>query len=732
MKKIYKLVLQSFIGPFILVFFIVLFILLLQFLWKYIDELVGKGLDFLVIAELLAYASATLVPMALPLAILMSSLMTFGNMGEHYELTAVKASGVSLQKIMLPVIVLVIFIGFGAFFFANNVLPYCNLKMYALLHDVRKQKQAFKLVEGQFYGGIKGYSIKVGKKNPKTGMMYGIQIYDHTDNQGNTNVTIADSGIISISDDNVNLLVNLYDGHNYTEESERKRNTKHRTFPHRYYKFEKQELIIELSDFGLKRTNESLFKSGDKMMPLSMLQHMIDSISREKRIKHLETKRTLTNYTLFKLDYRKRNTKKSSAKKKEEGKINDRKKRLARLTGNVPQNKDSIPEARIKDIKPHLQKYEPKDLKEETKKKKPSPGQAQYSSTDSIYANLTLDELGRVHSQAVSYARNARSFVGTSESTDEHKEKRIRRYEIEWHKKFTIAFSCLIFLFVGAPLGAIIRKGGLGLPLVISALLFIFHYIISLTGEKLVRESVLLSIQGMWLSPAIMLVAGVFLTYQATTDSTILNLETYTLFFKKLFSSKKRSIIEQIRYRNNPDGKEVVKSKLLTSLDSLHEVCGNAIIEANKNLGIIQFTMSLCGLKDNSNLIMFQTLYLNNIASLKNSNFYNAKEIKKLIGQLPFFKYGSFLKSRGVIVLRLIFIFGPMALLLKVYEEYSFLLILGMCLLLAIIIVGHLIKLVILKNKLVQIQDVVMEIIERLKSPAFVLDANDEDSNTLR
>ncbi|MBU1627211.1 LptF/LptG family permease, partial [bacterium] len=270
MKKLHILVIRSYLGPFVFTFFIAIFVLLMQFLWKYIDDLVGKGLDLDVLSELLFYASATFVPMALPLAILLSSLMTFGNLGEYYELVALKSSGISLQRTMFPLVILSILISLSAFFFANNVMPVANLKFQSLLYDVRHQRPELNIQPGIFYKGIDNFVIKVARKDHKTNMMYNVMIYDHTENNGNENLTIADSATMDVTPDEHYLILTMYDGRKYEELPEDKRGER-KSFeelirPHRHSSFEKETIMLDLSGFGLKRSDEDLFSENEEML----------------------------------------------------------------------------------------------------------------------------------------------------------------------------------------------------------------------------------------------------------------------------------------------------------------------------------------------------------------------------------------------------------------------------------------------------------------------------------
>jgi lipopolysaccharide export system permease protein len=472
----------------------------MQFLWRYIDELVGKGLELKVIAELLAYASASLVPMALPLAILLSSLMTFGNLGEYYELTALKASGISLQRIMFPLMVLVFIISIGAFFFANNVMPYTNLKMKSLIYDVRQQRPELHIQAGEFFSGIDNYSIRVEKKDPVTNIMYDLKIYDHSQRKGNPNVTLADSGKMEMTTDKRNLLITLWNGKSYSEmEGNRKKG--YNTYPHRTDVFKEEKIIVALSGYDLQRTDETLFKNYYQMLNVAQLSHARDSLNAEMAIKNDHFKHTLMNFHYFKT--RERNHPPMPFR---QGSL------TVDSLSQAVQQKDTI------------------------------------TSFDSLYASFDPAMKRRIVSTALSNARSTKGFIENTSSNMKYEQRNIRKHEIEWHKKFTLAAACLIFLFVGAPLGAIIRKGGMGMPTVISTVLFILYYVFSLTGEKFVRESILESYQGMWMSSFILVIVGIFLTYKATNDSSILNLDSYVSFIRTYLGIDKRNMLDKKIY----------------------------------------------------------------------------------------------------------------------------------------------------------------------------------------
>lgn len=612
------LVLKSFIGPFILIFFIVLFILLMQFLWRYIDDLVGKGLELSVIGELLLYTSSSLVPMALPLSILMSALMTFGNMGEFYELTAIKASGISLQRIMMPLVVLIIGISFGAFFFANNVLPYTNLKMRSLLFDVRNQRPEISITPGTFYSGIDGYNMRVDSRDPNTNMMYNIKIYDHTQSRGNTSVTIADSGKMTVTADERNLIFTLYNGHSYIELENERNSRRVKTYPHRYDKFEEQQFIIELVGFDLTRTDESLFKDHYTMLNLNQLETMKDSISTD-----IGSRQKLLHNRLVKGEYFKNKHRKKPKKYSRIHPPADSIKNMARI--------DKI--KRAVDIKSPREAITEKPKDENKDNENPITDSTFYGN---IIEHLTLKEKTLMYETALTYARNARTYVDGMAHTIDSKIRSLRRFEIEWHRKFTIAFACFVFLLIGAPLGAIVRKGGLGLPMVLSTFFFIFYYIISLFGEKMVRESILPGYQGVWISSASFFIVGMFLTYKATTDAAILNFETYSNFFKK-FQSKKK-LFEILRPKDPTlPGKELKTKTILSSLSSLMDSTNQLIDKLNNQFNWADFILSLLSVQGDGDILMFERLYMNTGKGIGDSSLLEIPSIRSKFEQLPAF-----------------------------------------------------------------------------------------------
>lgn len=477
-KKLNLLLLKSYLGPFVLTFFIAIFVLLMQFVWKYIDDLVGKGLEMAILAELLFYAATTFVPLALPLAILLSSLMTFGNFGENYELAAAKSVGVSLRKMMTPLIWLCVFFAGLAFYFSNNILPIANLKMTSTLYDVTNAKPTLNIREGFFYHGIENYVIKVGYKDKDGKSVRNIIIYDHTKERGNTSITIAESGKMQMTEDERYLLVELYNGFSYNELLENREHFNSRPME-RYY-FDEKHIRFDLSSFAMQRTNEEFFKDHFQMMNISQLNEAKDSLNNVINSRYYFFAEQQFSYWHF-LSH-------ADTKK---------------LDSNI--------------LKSNLD-YE------------------------SFISNFDNEDQLFIVQNALRSAQNIYEISGFQFLELDNYNRNYRRFNVEYIRKFTLSVACFILFFIGAPLGAIIRKGGLGMPLVIAALIFVFYYIISITGEKFVREGVWNPYIGMWLSSAILLPFGVWLTLKTTSDSPLLDAELYykylnkiSSFFKKIF-----------------------------------------------------------------------------------------------------------------------------------------------------------------------------------------------------
>lgn len=472
MKRLYSYIIKSFVGPFILTFFICIFILLMQFLWKYLDDLVGKGLENEIIIELMSYAAMSLVPLALPLAVLLASIMTFGNLGERFELLAIKASGVSLLKIMRPLIFFNIIVTLAAFFLADQVIPVTNAKFAALLWSVKEQRPEMIIKEGIFSNEIDNYSIKVSDRDPKTNALLDIMIYDHTDRKGNVNVTIADSGYLNISDDKQYMILKLYNGESYTDTKPEDRKAKEK-FPFRREKFEFQNVVIGVKDFDLKRTDEKYFKANYKMLKNVQLTTAIDSLKSKYDVRE---KLVTTG-----LKY---------------NKLLD-----SRITNFYKKDSISI------------------DSLENTKLE---------ASFDSLFSSLSKIQRSSILSTAQRFSQQNQRVILQYESDIYSRLVWINKHIVEWHKRYTLSLACLIFFFIGAPLGAIIRKGGFGMPVVVSILFFISYYLVSVISEKVAREGVWEIDMVLWAPTFFYLIIGILLTHQAVTDSLLLNKDTYS------------------------------------------------------------------------------------------------------------------------------------------------------------------------------------------------------------
>lgn len=480
MKRLHIYVIKSFLGPFFMTFFIVLFVLLMQFLWKYVDDLVGKGLEFSVLGEMLFYAAFALLPLAFPLAMLLASIMTFGALGEDYELVAMKASGISLVRIMRPLIVIAVLITGAAFYFSNNVVPKTNLRFSTLLYSVKNQKPEMVLQAGVFTNEMDGYSIKVGSKDNDSKMLYDLLIYDHTKGKANESVTVADSGYLQITEDKSYMVLSLFHGVNYQERKSQKPRNRD-THVYQRNRFDEQTIRIRVKDFAFDRRDESIFKNQYRMLNIKQLVLMEDTLSDDyyKRLRKYMLQINI-NPTVTK--------------------------RMFNLTAQH----DSL------------------------KRDVVVPGADSIFNFDEYFAGNEKWVKAEIARSALEKAQGIVTNLSMFEGQLHVRKTNLNKFKMERHRKFTLSMAVLIFFFIGAPLGAIIRKGGLGMPVVVSIFLFILYYIISMSGEKTAREDVWNMFSGMWFSSYIFLPIGVWLTYKAATDSSIMTAETYTKLFKRL------------------------------------------------------------------------------------------------------------------------------------------------------------------------------------------------------
>ncbi|RIH64088.1 YjgP/YjgQ family permease [Mariniphaga sediminis] len=480
MRKLHWYIIKSFLGPFFMTFFIVVFVLLMQFLWKYVDDLVGKGLDIKVLGEMLFYASFGLLPYAFPLAMLLASIMTFGSFGENYELVAMKSSGISLYRIMKPLMFIAILVTFTAFYFANYILPHTNLRFTTLLWSVKQQRPELVLQEGVFTNEIDGYSIRIGRKNKKTNVLYDLLIYDHTRNKTNEIVTVADSGLLRITEDKKYMVLNLYNGVNYSEGTEQSRRSKDQTYPFQRDNFDEQVIRAKVRGFDFNRRDENIFRNTYRMLNTEQLRFMEDSLGADYHIR-------LRDFMVqIKLNYP-----------------------ITRRIHNLTAPHDSL--KREVDIQPDsLFSFD------------------QYFDVQDKWVKAEITQA------ALEDARNNVQTLNMYDDELYNRKKHLNKYTMERHRKYTLSLAVLIFFFIGAPLGAIIRKGGLGMPVVVSILLFIAYYIVSMTGEKSAREDVWDMFAGMWFSSFIFLPVGIWLSYKAATDAALMSAETYSKLLEKL------------------------------------------------------------------------------------------------------------------------------------------------------------------------------------------------------
>ena len=492
--------LQTFLPLFLMTFGICLFIVLMQFLWRYIDDMVGKGLGIAVLSEMFFYAALFLVPMALPLAILLASLMTFGNLGERLELLAMKSAGISLLHIMRPLIITLCFISVGAFYFQNYAMPVVQVKLYTLLFSMRQKSPELDIPEGVFYKEITGFNVYVKKKETQTGLLKDLMIYDYSEGFNKARVIVADSGRLKTSADKLFLVLSLYNGESFENlKSQAEKTQKKVAVPYRRESFSSKDILIEF-DANFNMTDESFMQNQFMGKNLEALQTSIDSMT-----VRLDSIKKVNAESIYKLSYRKSFTKDrpTKADTDSKGKESAEEKNLAADTPALVLNFDSLYQAQ-----------------------KPGGKAALLNKAKNLAENI----------------RTEYYFRAATVGDEAYK---VRRHLTEWHKKFTLSFACLVFFFIGAPLGAIIRKGGLGMPVIISVILFIFYYIVDNIGFKMARDGVWAAWEGMWLSSAVLAPLGVFLTYKAVNDSVILNADTYLNALKNLVGKRSGRKIEK-------------------------------------------------------------------------------------------------------------------------------------------------------------------------------------------
>ncbi len=471
-KKLDKLILKAFVWPFIATFFITLFVFMMQILWKYIDDLVGKGLDLLTLTQFLIYASATLVTLAMPIAILLSSIMTFGKLGENFELVAIKSSGISLLRFMRPLFFVSILLSGVAFLFANYIAPVANLKFAVIYHDIYEKSPAFDLKDGVFYNGFRGFSIKVGKKEKDKSTLHNVLIYEQS-NGIQDNTIISERGKMTMSTDKKFLEFRLQNGNRY-EENGGYNSTKTEFINLGFQEYNK---LFDLSQLNLQKTSDSLFMNNMRMKTMRQLNADLDSLKKNPDSLFKKTRADLTAYVQYTKYKDSVSTKKETVAAQE--KISDKK--VKSFDALIPDSLKSL-----------------------------------------------------VYDQTINTVSNARSMMEIASSDFKNRSDDITRHKIEWHKKLSLSVACLVLFFIGAPIGSIIRKGGLGMPLVMALLFFMIFYLLNIFGEKFTKDNLVDPIIGMWLPVIVLSPVGFFLTYKAMHDSQLFNKEYYFRTIKNI------------------------------------------------------------------------------------------------------------------------------------------------------------------------------------------------------
>ena len=475
MKKLDKLILKAFFGPFIITTSVVVFIFLMRFILTYFDEFVGKDLGLLIFLKLFFYFSLITIPISLPLAVLLASLMCYGNLGEFSELTAIKAAGISITRALRPAMIVATLITIGSFVFNNTVSPWANLKGWSLLWDVKTTKATLNLKEGIFYYDLPGYALKVNKKYRDNKTLKGLVIYDHTENQGNKRVILADSALMYTIIDSKYLVFELFNGNEFSDFVDKNSTTPNQTqFSHSSFK--KSKLVFSLAAFDMRRTDEDQFRHHQSMKNVIQLTQLTDSVKNDF------TKIT-KNYALSAPQYY-----------------------LFHLRENT---KDTLKKAVL-------------------------PGKW----IDSLLRMPITDVAVKrqIGETALSQAKNLLSNAESNQIYLKSRKEEIRKMNLEWHHKFTFAFACFVMFLIGAPLGAIVKKGGFGMPVILAILFYILMYVLMINGDKWAKEGLTSVIYGAWLANGILFLFGLYFMRQAQNDSRLFEADVYKMYFQQLIT----------------------------------------------------------------------------------------------------------------------------------------------------------------------------------------------------
>lgn len=489
MKKIHKLVLKAYVGPLLAIFFIVQFVLMMNFVWRYIDELTGKGLAVSTIAELFICGSINMIPLGLPLAMLLSAIMTLGNIGESFELLAMKSAGLSLMRILRPMLVVVGMVSVGSFFISNNLVPYTNERMYDILYDVREQRQELKFQDGMFFNGLPDMSIRVEHQDPNTQLLRDVLIYDTRAENGDMTTTLADSGYIYMSDDKAYLYVTLFNGQTYEHTRNSQwydRNTM------REHQFERQDGTFPMNEVGAGSGRNTQYTESQTRNMIE-LEELMDSLQ----------------VTIDK----------------------------SSLTAFVPMLKESIFSRDTTIIPNDSIRYNRSEYKA-------------FNFYDSL-KNISMRDHAKVYSTALNASRSAQGTHSFDEYSSKTALTQLYRAEVEWHRKLTLPALIIIFFVIGASLGAIIKKGGLGTPIVISVIFFVIYYVISIPGEKMAKEGTMESVVGMWFPLVLLTPIAIYLLRKATNDTSLLDMDWYDVKLRKLRKSISKRLPGWLKRKKN-------------------------------------------------------------------------------------------------------------------------------------------------------------------------------------
>jgi lipopolysaccharide export system permease protein len=564
MKKIDKLIIKAFVGPFILTFLVVVFILLTVQMMNYVDEIFGKDLRWVDLGQLIFHFSVFQTPIAFPLSIMLASLMAFGNLGEHFELTAIKSAGISLVRALMPIYVMVVMVTLLAFYSNNYFVPYSALKAYSLLYDIRQKKPALDIQPGQFYAGIENYKIKVDKKFSDGRTLKGLTIYDHSDHRGNSDVIMADSGQMYTILNDQYLKFILFNGTHYVEgNAPTNRSTRGKSEvvirPFTRTSFDRSELIFDLSSFGMSRTDEGLFASNRLMRNFSQLNDDLDSLGKEIYTAEGEIFSMPNRYfsygTLKKAikipDDVQQALDRSDSLRKLELLEQQAEEYTAREYGKV-MTVEEPPKYSIAPIIKNQTAAPAKKAKVSRNKNvvvfnDKGRVDTEIAGIDSTFNNYEVDLLNKLDQRLQNRTNETRSIKTAISTTRQVKSKLVAQnnrktrltkdyyvFDIQWHKMIANALACISMFLIGAPLGAIIKRGGLGFPVIISVVFFIIYYVISIGGEKYAKAGSVSVISGVWAANAILFPIGLLFLRQAKNDARLFEADFYKVIFSRI------------------------------------------------------------------------------------------------------------------------------------------------------------------------------------------------------